>query len=88
MSVQEPTANDVLNTINAALMPIQEPPTVTVATNVSPNVSVSSCNPMQVSSEVMPTVTTAMQTLAAQTPVDMQQVQQVVEAQHQVEQVS
>lgn len=99
VQVQEGTADDsLLKSINAALMPtIQESPIVSAAAavavaNVNSSVNVSSHNPLQVTSEVMPSVATAIQALAQQDPVVMQQqvqqVEQVVaQAQQQVEQV-
>jgi hypothetical protein len=100
VQVQESTANDsLLKTINAALMPtIQESPIVSATAavavaSVNPSVNVSTHNALQVASEVMPNVATAIQALAQQDPVVMQQqvqqVEQVVaQAQQQVEQVS
>lgn len=93
--VQEATADDnLIKSMNSALMPtIQESPIVTAAAAaaVVASVSPASVNPMQVTSEVLPNVATAMQGLS-QDPVTMQQQVQQVEqvvahAQQQVEQV-
>lgn len=91
VQVQEPTPDDsLLKTINAALLPtIPESPIVTTATavaNVSSSVNITSHNPLQVSSEVMPMQALAQDSVNLQQQV--QQVEQVVaHAQQQVEQV-
>lgn len=94
IQVQEPT-QDPNNLLGATLMPsIQESPIAAVVTAVASasggGVSPSAHNPMQVTSEVIPSVATAM--ALAQNPVSIQQqvqqVEQVVaQAQQHVEQV-
>ncbi|XP_076634525.1 nuclear factor of activated T cells 3 isoform X2 [Colletes latitarsis] len=93
--VQEQTAGDnLLTTINAALMPsMQEPPATATGTS-NATVTVSAHNPLQVTNETMSTTADhipQIQGLIQSDVVAMQQVQQVeqvvAQAQQQVEQV-